>query len=71
MGQANPMEYLWNSYGATRQQHASSGLNVPGRDGGGNRTGPLRVQPIRRQTGGSFAARECNRRFNLANALPR
>jgi hypothetical protein len=29
-----PMEYLWNSYGATRVQHASSGLSVPGRDGG-------------------------------------
>jgi hypothetical protein len=27
------MEYLWSSYGATRQQHARSRLSVPGRDG--------------------------------------
>jgi hypothetical protein len=32
-----PMESLWSSYGATRQQHARSRLSVPGRDGEGIR----------------------------------
>jgi hypothetical protein len=27
------MEFLWNSYGTTREQHASSRLSVQGRDG--------------------------------------